>query len=314
MNGNSILHSRVHRLRSFAGNCFVKREDELGFGISGTKARKYLSLLPALLKESPQEVVITGSAYSNHVLSLSQLLIENGVRPILFLLGDPNCKPQGNFLYTLLLSDPANIHWVPRKDWADVEKIAEVYAEERRKLGVRALVVPQGGNCREALPGAMTLAADILRNEKELGISFDHVLIDSGTGLTACALILGLAAHKKKTFVHVVQVAGYREEFLETLEKRREDLMAPSPALFRLYSPSNAPKFGSVNQTVFRTIAELARNEGFLTDPVFTAKLFYEGRRIIEEAQLTGNILFVHSGGGLGMTGFQEELDKNRLI
>ncbi len=309
MNGNPILHSRVHRLRSFEGSCFVKREDELGFGISGTKARKYLSLLPALLKESPDEVVITGSAYSNHVLSLSQLLIENGVKPVLFLLGDPGCKPRGNFLYTLMLSDPTNIHWVPRKAWTEVEKIAAAYAEERRKLGIRALVVPQGGNCPESLPGAMTLAADILRNGQELGIAFDHVFIDSGTGLTACALILGLEA-----IVHVIQVAGDREEFLDTLEKRRLELKAPSPTQFRLYTPTNAPKFGSVNRKVFQTIAELARSEGFLTDPVFTAKLFYEGRRIIDEAKLRGNILFVHSGGGLGMTGFQEELDKNRLI
>jgi 1-aminocyclopropane-1-carboxylate deaminase/D-cysteine desulfhydrase-like pyridoxal-dependent ACC family enzyme len=45
--------SRIHSLRSFSrGRCYIKRDDELGFGISGTKVRKYLSLLPAILRES----------------------------------------------------------------------------------------------------------------------------------------------------------------------------------------------------------------------------------------------------------------------
>ena len=101
----TTLHSRVHPLRSFevhSGKCFVKREDELGFGVSGTKVRKYLSFLPGFLQQKPDEAVIIGSAYSNHVLSLSQLLKENGIEPILFLLGDPECKLQGNLLFSMI--------------------------------------------------------------------------------------------------------------------------------------------------------------------------------------------------------------------
>ena len=76
-------------------NCFVKRDDELGFGISGSKIRKYRSLIPWLIQKGIEEVVIIGSSCSNHVLGLSQLLIENKLKPTLFLKGDPSYSLKG---------------------------------------------------------------------------------------------------------------------------------------------------------------------------------------------------------------------------
>jgi 1-aminocyclopropane-1-carboxylate deaminase len=311
-------HSRIHPLRSFSrNNCFVKREDELGFGISGTKVRKYLSLLPSILQDKPQEAIVTGSAYSNHVLSISQLLRENGIEPILFLLGDASCKMQGNLLYSALIAEPKNIHWVSRSKWVEIDRIVEAFAEERRKHNIKTLVVPKGGSCAAALPGSLTLALDILRNEEEAGLTFDHLFIDSGTGLTSCALLLAFAYLRKPTFMHIVQIAGDEEEFHAVLAERRADLEAllgepvPSPTQFKLYRPSIAPSFGAVNAAIFKTIADIARTEGFLTDPVFTAKIFYEGRKILFDQKIEGNVLFIHSGGGLGLTGFQEEISKS---
>ncbi len=307
--------SRIHPLRSMEC-CFVKREDELGFGISGTKLRKYLSLLPELLKERPDEAIVIGSSYSNHVLSISQLLRENGIEPILFLLGDPQSMLQGNLLYSVLFAEPKNIRWVPRDKWNGVEEMAEAYVQEKAKNHVKVQVVPKGANCPAALPGALTLALDILRNEKEARLTFDHVFIDSGTGMTACALLLAFAFLKKKSFLHIVQIAGTEDEFQALLQERQKELEGllgqkiPSPDSFKLYRPSIAPSFGSANAAIFKTIAETARTEGFLTDPVFTAKLFFEGKKIIAEQKPKGNILFIHSGGGLGLTGFQEEIAK----
>ncbi len=308
--------SRIHRLRSFDERCYVKREDELGFGISGTKLRKYLSLLPEILKNKPDEAIVIGSPYSNHVLSFSQVLRENGIEPILFLLGDPQSKKQGNYLFSSLFADPKNIHWTPRSQWHEIDKIAEAFVLERAKQNVRAQVVPKGANCKEALPGSLTLALDILRNEKEQGVAFDHLIIDSGTGLTACALLLAFAFLKRNIFLHIVLIAGTEEQFHGVLAERKRDFESllgmglPSPAQFKLYSSSTAPSFGAVNATLFKEIARVARSEGFLTDPVFTAKLFFEGKKILAEQKLEGNVLFIHSGGGLGLTGFQTEIEK----
>jgi 1-aminocyclopropane-1-carboxylate deaminase len=291
----------------------VKRDDELGFGVSGSKHRKYLSLLPCLLKEKPEMAVVTGSAYSNHVLSISQLLIENGVEPVLFLLGHPSSSCRGNLLYSRLLADPKNVHWFSKDKWGEIDAIAEEFANARQ----RVVVVPKGANCKEALPGALTLPKDILRNEVEQALKFDHIFIDAGTGMTAAALILAFEHLKRNTTIHVIQMAGSGNEFLETLGDRKGDFeeligeRLPFPLNFKLYL-SRTP-FGAVNREILRAVARLAKEEGFLTDPVFTAKLFEEGKKVLEEGHLEGNILFIHSGGGLGLSGFQEEIAKTVL-
>lgn len=304
--------SRIHPLRSFGPQCYVKREDELSFGVSGTKLRKYLSFLPEMVKSHPDEAIIIGSVYSNHVVSMAQLLREKGITPILFFIGRPDSALKGNLLYSALFVGSEHIHWIPKEESPRVENYVEEYIAKNKDK--RIVVIPKGANTAAALPGSLTLALDILRNEEEHKLSFDHVLLDSGTGLTACALLLAFAFLGRKTFFHIVQIAGTKEEFHALLAQRKEDferllqISLPMPVDFELYTPSTSPSFGSVNSTVFQTIRDIARQEGFFTDPVFTAKLFYEGRKILSQRSLQGNILFIHSGGGLALTGFQEEM------
>ena len=124
---NYPIHSRVHPLRTFSTErtrLFVKREDELGFGISGCKFRKYRTLLPYIRAKGCKEVVLIGGAYSNHIFSLAQLLIENGIRPILLLKGPKPLKNVGNFLFLQMLLPPNSFHWIPKEEWGDVHKKA----------------------------------------------------------------------------------------------------------------------------------------------------------------------------------------------
>jgi len=311
--------SRIHKLHSFScadRTCYVKRDDELGFGISGSKLRKYLSLLPAIFKENPKEAVVMGGSFSNHVLSISQLLREQQIEPVLFLLGDSNKPLHGNALWSSLFAAKENIHWISRGNWENLDASAKDYQTMRGKNGIPVSIIPKGGNCREALPGALTLAEQILSHEQEIGVPFDHVFVDAGTGMMAAALILAFAALKKPCTVHVLLIAQSDDAFQKVLAERSHDWAflfntpLPSTFLYKTYVPQNAPSFGATNARVFQTISRIARQEGFLTDPIFTAKLFDEGQRIISDDQLKGNILFVHSGGGLSLSGFQAQMAK----
>lgn len=316
---STLLHSRIHLLKTFSGtttSCYVKRDDELGFGISGSKLRKYSSLIPYLLKENYQEALIIGGAYSNNVLGLSQLLIENQIKPILFLLGDEAYKRHGNLLLTSLLVDDSQIHWIRRKDWNDVEEKAYEYAKNHDP---KVAIIPEGACMFASLPGALTLVLDILENEKQLQKPFTHLFIDAGTGLTAIAVILAFAWLNKKTKIHVLLLADTKEAFTKKLkqfqvmfEQLIEDQLNEEVLRqqFILYSPTVAPSFGAVNKTVLQTIKTIAREEGFFTDPIYSAKLFFEAKKIIREKAITGDILIIHAGGALTLMGFQEQLAK----
>lgn len=315
------VQSRIHSLRSFSRKncqCFIKRDDELSFSISGSKMRKYLSLLPYLKREKVQEALLIGGAYSNNVLGLTQLLIENGIKPTLLLRKAGNEELQGNRLFIELLVEQSAIRWISREDWSRVEKIAATLAEEREKQKVKVKVIPEGAFLPEALDGALTLSADIVRNEVEHQMAFDHLFIDSGTGLQAAALILGMSWLRHRATVHVLLLADQQPLFIEKLQQlhplfsRRLGEDIPFPDNFCLHRPTNAAAFGAVNAKVFDFIVSFARVEGVFLDPIYSAKLIFEGKKIIETDDFQGNVLFIHSGGGLSLSGFQSQLNYHK--
>jgi len=303
------LHS-ISTLNTPAASCFVLRDDELGFGISGSKRRKYASLLPYIKNNLFEKIILIGSAFSNHIISFSQCLIENRYEPVLFLLKRYNIQIKGNHLLMKLLVSDGQVHWVSEQDWAHVEEIAQKWAQNQP---YKCLVVPEGACMVEALLGSLTLPLDILRYKTQY--SFDHVILEAGTGLTAIALILAFAWLSEKTIIHVLLLGSSPEAFLEKLEFFLRTFNETFQSFltieqirpyFQLHIPKTARSFGSVNSHVLNMVCYMAKNEGILADPIYSAKLFLEGSKIISDLQ--GKVLFVHGGGGLSLMGFQEAL------
>lgn len=300
------LHSRVHKMQSL--DLYVKREDELGFGISGSKLRKYVSILP-VLKQEQKTVAVVGSPYSNHVLSIVQLLKQEGLSYLLFLEKphSPIKELKGNFFYLSLLVKQEEIFWVDSipDPWTftwglDLEK----------ELEKEFFWIPPGGAMKEALPGSLTLCLDLIENEKKLDFTFDHVFVDAGTGMMASSLILALSYLQKKTKIHVVLIAGTEASFLSQLDKMKgyiEELLGEkvNPCNYELLFPTVSKSFGSCNATLFKWIQEIAQKEGVFLDPIYTAKLLLAAKEKIKKEVLNGRILWIHSGGALSLSGFQ---------
>ena len=98
---NYRLSSRVHPLHTCEKNqtWFIKRDDELSFSISGSKFRKYASLLYQIKKEKIQRVCLEGSESSNHLIGIIQLLLENRIDYELFLIRSMQKELSGNRLF-----------------------------------------------------------------------------------------------------------------------------------------------------------------------------------------------------------------------
>ncbi len=285
------VHSRVHALK-IAPHCYIKREDELGFFLSGSKVRKYRSHIAALKKEGAKEAKVYGSANSNHVLGLSMLLIENGIRPKLFLLQPSSEQREGIGLFIELLVPKHDITYVPRSEWKAQE----------------------GGSLKDSVSGLTTLALDIIRNEQDLGITFENILIDSGSGMTAATLIAALGLLKKAPTVHVMQTALSDEAFLNVLQETKsilEELTGEkieNLPPFIQHRPTTARSFGATNAKVFNTIKSASQHEGFFLEPIYSAKLYLLLEDLLKKGELTGPTLFIHSGGLFSLAGFQKQL------
>ena len=299
------LHTRIHSIDNYRENTYVKREDELSAGIVGSKYRKYASIIP-FIQKNYDEVIVIGSENSNNVVGILQLLNENAIATKPFLLKQNNPQPRGNSLWLRLLCDQQKIQWIERHDWPQVQKIAHEYCQQNK----RTLVLPEGGNHHSALYGAMTLAFDITQNEKQNKRHFPEIFIDSGSGMTSIAMILGFAAQEytPRKF-HITMIAGNKQEYLDLLNKYKmqiaDKLQSPiDEKNIIFHKPPTAKSFGAVNATVLKEIKNIARTTGILVDPIYSAKHFLTARSIAP----TAPSLLVFNGSGFGLAGFQERL------
>lgn len=294
------LSSRVHKLNHFPNQgveCYAKRDDELGCGISGSKIRKYASLIPFIKESGIRHLIIIAGPQSNNLLAALQIARELQLQITVFLIKPKHFKIQGNFKLSLLFLHEQEIVWVNREEWHKVNEFAEQYLNQLKEPGY---VLYEGSSVIESMEGAMSLAKDIVRNEAALGFTFDHVFIDAGTGFSAIALIKGLNELRHRGLVHVLLLADNQILFKEKLERWN----CFNPDNYRCFYPTTAKSFGTMNQTIKKEVRRLASEEGILADPIYSAKLFYEARRCIERTPLQGKILIIHSGGTLTMAGF----------
>ncbi len=297
------LHSRAHSMQD--DSWYVKRDDELGFSISGSKLRKYASILPFVKKEK-KPIAVVGSFSSNHVLSFVQLLKQEKMSYQLFL--KKTHGKQGNAFFLSLLLQENEVIWI---DSVPTALDREWMQSWERKCAQEFVWIPIGGCMKEALIGALTLALDLLQNEQELGVFFDHVFVDAGTGMNAIALILGLSYLQRDLRIHVVLIAGSREEFAENLSAfhaHLQELLGEDFSIlpYDIHEPIMAKSFGSCNASVRDFIKKTAEKEGIFLDPMYTAKLVMTAQHVVTSQFLQGKFIWVHSGGALSLSGFQE--------
>lgn len=303
------LTSRTHKLNQQPfenSTLFVKRDDELSFGISGSKLRKYSSLIPFLKLNEIQTVYLAGSPYSNHLVGILQLLNEHQIKAVLFTKKSFLKEKKGNHLLLEMLFNGS--HWV-ELDAEDWQKRDAIIIKEVQKCP-KSFYVKEGCENVESLFGMMTLGLDIQSGE------YNHIFIDSGTGFAAASLILSLKELGNSATVHVIQMAELQAPFEDLLKKLRKWLEPKlgkviEPQKYHLHSPSFCKAFGSTNASTFSFIRQFAKDEGILLDPIYSSKLFISAPDIIKKENLTGNILLIHSGGALSLTGFMDQLSSS---
>ena len=283
----------------------MKRDDQTGLALGGNKTRKLEFLVADALARGADTLLTAGAAQSNHCRQTAAAAAKAGLRCDLVLGGAAPPFPEGNLLLDDLLG--ARVHWAGSHRRGET---LEDVAASLRGEGLHPCLIPYGGSSPLGAVGYVTAMAELSRQIPFREQPVDAMVFASSSGGTHAGLIAGSLA------------CGYGGRLIgvcvEKPEQGRGDLPSGILALARgcaslLGVPDlvseDAPVildhryagqgYGLAGPREKEAILLLARLEGILLDPVYTAKAMGGLIDMIERRELTKNerVLFWHTGG-----------------
>ena len=277
---------------------YVKRDDLTGLGLGGNKVRKLEYLLAEAKKQGAEVVFTTGGAQSNHAMLTAAAARRLGMTPILILKKRGVTARQGNQLLEHLMG--VDVRFMDTNDYADI------YAEMDRvgtALGRPYYKIPCGGSNALGTLGYV----DCVREIRDQGMRFDHIICAEGSGGTMAGLALGA-----KLYLPGTRVTGMMVDS-DPFEEITVRLMREAAALLGADVQVSAedfdlrdlcgPGYAIPSQEGNAAVAMMAENEGLFLDPVYTGKAFAGLIAMAREGAFkpTDRVLFLHSGGAGGL-------------
>jgi len=307
---------RLDRLsEDLSVDLWMKREECSGLALGGNKTRKLEFVLADALEKGHDTIVTTGPVTSNHTMMTAAAARRLGLAIHCVVGGTRPPDVSGNLL--LLDYMGARLHFSPldfaNPDPAEVRALARLQREVVEATG--GYWIPAGGTMPEAEPGFMSAVAEIAR-QRGGRVDFDHLVVALGTGSTTTGLLLGLALGGFRDTTLDAVAVNTRHALEEVFERPpAADLFAHSSRelgldldvrelpVHELVYGFGEEGYGVPSQAGDHAIRCLLEREGYVLDPVYTAKAFAGLLAMREDGRIArgSRVLFLHTGG-LSMT------------
>jgi len=283
-----------HRLRREVGGSLVwlKRDDCTGLATGGNKTRKLEFLLGRALAADAPAVVTTGALQSNHARQTAAACAHLGLPCHLVLRravarDDEHYLTSGNVLLDGILG--ATVEIVDTVEEAD-EAMTRIVST------TGAAAIPFGGSDAVGVLGYVAAGLELAEQLAAAGIEAAKVVTAASSCGTAAGLAIGLAAAGGPP-VEAVAVSDdgpmIHATTVALIEQTSELLGIGAPPVPTVIDRHIGPAYGVPTEEGRHAIEALARTEGVLLDPVYTAKAFAHVLAVPSE----GDVVFVHTGG-----------------
>ncbi len=296
---------RLERLSAELGRpLFIKRDDLVGPALGGNKTRKLEYLLAEARQLGARKVVTFGGLQSNHARLTAAAASMLGLEPHLLYF---EARPQtltGNLLINELLG--ARMHFFPLsskrprpRSLESTIRLARLLA--RLRVGPHYFI-PVGGHTWTGALGYVRAAVEI--DEQARGIGDAWLVVAAGSGGTLAGLLAGLRLVGSRLRPLGIDVGNLWKDFPASVACLAGAVCARlgEPLAF---APDDVPlvertyvgeAYGRPSAAGNAALEQLARAEGILLDPVYTAKAF---AGLLGEARRfgAGPVVFLHTGG-----------------
>jgi L-cysteate sulfo-lyase len=310
--GPSPLH-RLPRLSAALGgrvDIWIKREDLLPLAFGGNKLRNLEFLVGAALAEGADTLVTSGRRWSNHCRLTAAAGAVAGLAVELVVSGPP-LEPPGPGV-RLMHAFGATVHQLATADRSEREARVATVLDGLREDGHRPYLIDVGGSGTVGAFGQVLAAREGLAQATAVGVHLTSIVVPSATGGTQAGLLVGSAGDPAQAVIDGVLVARIDEELRPSIAAMVESLGARTgvtiaPAAIRLDADQLGVGYGRPTTAGAEAADLLARTEGILVDPIYTAKALAGLIAAVRSGRHDGeSILFWHAGG---VPGIFEPLD-----
>jgi 1-aminocyclopropane-1-carboxylate deaminase len=297
---------------------FAKREDcNSGLAYGGNKLRKLEYIIPDAIASNADTLVSIGGVQSNHTRMVAAVAAKIGMKCRLVQESwvpheDAVYDRVGNILLSRIMG--ADVRLVDegfdigiRQSWEDA--LADVKAN-----GGKPYAIPAGASVHKfGGLGYVGFAEEVRAQEKELGFSFDYIIVCTVTGSTHAGMVVGFAADGRErrvigidasftpqqTKAQVLQIARHTAGLVELGKEISDD----DVVLIEDYA---YPAYGVPSHKTKEAIRLCARLEGMITDPVYEGKSMQGMIDLVNKGYFPAGskILYAHLGGAPALNGY----------
>jgi 1-aminocyclopropane-1-carboxylate deaminase/D-cysteine desulfhydrase-like pyridoxal-dependent ACC family enzyme len=287
---------------------WIKREDLGPFAFSGNKLRNLEFLLAAAQAEEAGTIVTAGRRWSNHCRLTTAAAARLGLETHLVLSGGlaGTGVDRATLNVALIRLFGGIVHEVATEDRAERNAALERLVAELRSAGRRVYVIPVGGSGALGAWGQVLGALEAIEQAAGHGFTPDAIVVPSASGGTQAGLLVGTAVaggEAGRARVVGVIVARGGSELRPIVERIAADLAtlagidSPSERI-ELESSQLGAGYGLPTDAAVEATRLLARTEGILVDPVYTAKGLAGLIALVRAGALDGrHVVFWHGGG-----------------
>ncbi len=287
---------------------YIKRDDLTGIGKTGNKVRKLEFLVAEALREEAQLLITCGGLQSNHARATALTAAKVGLKSHLVLRDSAGSDIDGNLFIDRLVG--AKVTSITPQEYEQVDDIMQRLADDYAKQGVKAYVIPEGGSTALGALGYALAIEEAGRQMKAMRMEFDHIISAVGSGGTLAGMLLGKSAYGLKAQIHGINVcddAPYFQERISNIMREAKRRFGFETSLQKkdidIIDGYVGKGYGVSRQEEIELIKLVARTEGIILDPVYTAKAMFGLRDQIRKGRFAKQekVLFWHTGGIFGL-------------
>lgn len=288
-------------------NVYIKRDDLLPGTSGGNKTRKLDFCIADALAKGADTIITCGAVQSNHCRLTLSWAVKEGLDCYLVLEErvKNSYKPEAsgnNFLFRLL--GVKGITVVP--GGSDMMGEMGKVAEKLKAEGKKPYIVPGGASNALGALGYVGCMEEIMHQMFTQGLTFDHMVVPSGSAGTHAGIIAGMIGNNINipvTGIGVNRPKAVQQEAVHKLANQALDLIGveqrvPADKVIA-FDDYVGPGYSLPTDAMVEAVKLLARTEGILLDPVYSGKAMSGLIDLVRKGYFRegSNILFLHTGG-----------------